>query len=86
MDILSKESDVITLKETVKGIYWVFDQRANQSARIFAQGPMTVEIVERDVVGIENLPLEARDFPHLPNDWKSRCARFSGYKSAVLFV
>ena len=70
MDILSKESDVITLKETVKGIYWVFDPRANQSARIFAQGPMAVEIVERDVVGIENLPLEGRDFPHshLSND------------------
>ncbi len=46
----------------------MFDQRANQSARIFAHGPMTVEIVERDVVGIENLPLEARDFPYLSND------------------
>ena len=34
MDILSKESDVITLKETVKGIYWPSVQRANQSARI----------------------------------------------------
>ena len=41
----------------------------SQSERLdFGHGPIAAEIVESDVLGIENLPLEVHDFPHLSND------------------